>query len=172
MYLERALNMLHRPAALYEWPRLRHVSWNDAGRRAGEALGRTGEEPRISWVGIDEQLVVDFLNRSPDQHMMFETDIGHVLLSLLEPLPTHVRPTLVLTTVHVGQSDLAAELDHLRLRSMLLFQEGIEVAEENLQTSLHLVAASVEALNGLNKVFSENAEAIMDKIQQESENKG
>lgn len=172
MYLERALNMLHRPAALYEWPNLRRVSSNEAGVEIAKSLDGPGEVPRLSWVGIDEQLIVDYLTRSPDRHMVFETEIGPVLLSLLEPLPTHVRPSLVVATVHAGQPDLSAELDHLRLRSMLLFQEGIEVAEDSLATSLQLVAGTVEALAGLNKVFNEQVEQIFERVRQQSENMG
>lgn len=173
VYLERALNMLKRPAALYEWPSLRWLSWNQAGAEAGESITDHPEgPPRLSWGGIDEQHVVAYLRRNPDQHMMFETERRLIVLSLVEPLPTHVRPALVLVTAHDGQSEGLAELDHLRLRTMMLVTEGIEVAEENLQTGVQLVAASMESLSGLHKVFHEHAEAIMERVQKESMDKG
>lgn len=155
-YMREALDLLPQPAALYEWPSLRFVSWNQASQRRAEELGaleRHGE-PGLGMVGLTDEEVVVAVQAAKDRSWIRPYERGELRFSVCAPLPGHSRPALLLATAHADSDN--AKLEHARARVALYTNEGIEAAEAQLTTSLQVVAATVESIREVGRVVNEN----------------
>lgn len=145
VYMQHALDLITAPAALYEWPSLRFVSENTAG------LGRA----RSEWTDLAVDELRESVGAAPDRHWVRHTDLGEVHFSICEPLPSHSRPPLLLASLHADR-DRDGTADHFRMRTALLANEGLEVAENQLNTALQMVASTVASMREITRIVNES----------------
>lgn len=160
-FMQTALNLLTEPAALYEYPSMRFVGWNDAGRARGEAKrGQDGGDPTMSWLDRTDAEIVQAVNAAPDRHYVIERPTHCLHFSVLEPLPTHPRPELLLVTAHVGRTS-EGYLQHTRMRTALFVNEAVELADLQLDASVQAMAATRLALRAAAQIYNDAAGTAM-----------